>query len=144
MTANLATRSYQRTNVTTADNLKLIIMCYDAAIRDLEEAKRSQQGRHLQATYDRIRHAQDIVTELLVGLDYERGGTIAQNLSRIYNYVLRQLIGLNTNNKDLHTYDHLIGIMGELRSAWEGIRDQSGTVQPMVFPTRGTVPGVFA
>lgn len=74
MTYSLARDSYQKTHVETADTLKLVIMCCEAAIRDLQEAKTLHEKKAMEATYDKIRHAQDLITELLVGLDYERGG----------------------------------------------------------------------
>jgi flagellar secretion chaperone FliS len=130
MTRNIALRSYQRTEVETADTLSLVIMCYDAAIRDLQEAKRLHESRAIDATYDKIRHAQDVITELLVGLDYERGGEIAINLSRLYNFILRQLMGINSR-QDTRTYDHVIGILDGLRDAWQQIRTQPGLGRPI-------------
>lgn len=116
-----AANSYQKTAVETADSLKLIIMCYEAAINDLQNAKKYHQEHSMDQTYENVRHAQDIITELLVGLDYERGGEIAQNLSRLYNYMLRQLVGINTN-KETSLYDHLIHLLSELKDAWVQIR----------------------
>ena len=116
-----ALNTYQKTAVETVDNLKLVVMCYDGAIRDLQEAKRLHESNSMEATYEKIRHAQDIVTELLVGLDYERGGEISVNLSRLYNFILRQLIGINSR-QDTSVYDSLIHILSELRGAWEHIR----------------------
>ena len=69
---NHALTNYQRTAVETGQSLQLIIMCYDAAVRDLEEARDMHERRGMDAAYPKIRHAQDVVTELLVGLDYER------------------------------------------------------------------------
>ncbi len=104
-----------------SDNLNLIIRCYDAVIQDLVQAKELQMSQQVEATYDKIRHAQDIITELLVSLDYERGGPIAQNLSRIYNFVLRQLIGVNSS-QNTDTYDHLVHMLADLKGAWLQIR----------------------
>lgn len=101
--------------------LELIIRCYEAVIQDLLRAKEYHEAQNAEDTYDRIRHAQDIITELLLGLDYERGGDIAQNLARIYNFALRQLIGIN-NQQDTKMYDHLILIFADLKDAWEQIR----------------------
>lgn len=106
-------------------SLDLIIRCYDTVIQDLLQAKEYHLGRRVEATYDRIRHAQDIITELLVNLDYERGGDIAQNLSRIYNFVLRQLIGVNSK-QNTETYDHLVRILTDLKDAWEQVRSHTG------------------
>ncbi len=121
--------TYKRTSVETADPLKLVIMCYDAVINDLKEAKQLQQERNLEATYDKVRHAQDVITELLVGLDYEKGGDIAVNLGRIYNFVLRQLIAVNSRSGPDY-YDPLIKIMEELRDAWHQISKSAPSVNP--------------
>lgn len=121
MAYNQALNTYQKTAVETADTLQLVLMCYDAAIRDLQDAKRFHEGHSMDETYEKVRHAQDIITELLVGLDYERGGEVAQNLSRLYNFILRQMIGINSRQSTT-TYDHMIRILSELKDAYEQIR----------------------
>ncbi len=131
MSLNHALNTYQRTAIETAEPLQLIILCYDAAIRDLKEAQELHERREMDEAYRKIRHAQDIVTELLVGLDYERGGDIARNLNRLYNFILRQLIGINSR-EDTSIYSHLVRILSELRSGWEGIRLTASQNPPMV------------
>jgi len=116
---------YYRTAIETADPLHLIILCYDSAICDLKEAKEFHERREMNDAYRKIRHAQDIITELLVGLDYERGGNIARNLNRLYNFVLRQLIGINSR-EDTSIYDHLVQILSRLKDGWEAIRLSAG------------------
>jgi flagellar protein FliS len=116
-----ACKTYQRVNIETADTLKLIIMCYEAAIKDLGLAREYHEAGRMDDAYGRIRHAQDLVTELLLSLDYERGGEISTNLSKIYNFVLRQLIGINSR-RDTTIYGHLINILSELKDAWEQVR----------------------
>lgn len=133
MAPNQAINQYQKTAIETADNLQLVIMCYDAAIKDLEEAKELHRNGQTEVVYDKIRHVQDIVTELLIGLDYERGGVISMNLGRLYNFILRQLIGINTR-RDTTPYDQLIHILAELKGAWEQAR------QNAPFPLSGLNP----
>jgi flagellar secretion chaperone FliS len=134
MTYNQQIKNYQKTNVETADNLKLVIMCYDVAIRDLEDAKKLHESRSMDAAYQKIHHAQNIITELLIALDYERGGEIAQNLSRLYNFVVRQLVGINSR-QDTAMYDHLIHILSELKSAWEQVRQAAHHAGASELPT---------
>jgi flagellar secretion chaperone FliS len=136
MASNYALNTYQKTAVETADPLQLIILCYDTAIRDLREAKELHEKHQMDEAYRKIRHAQDIVTELMVGLDYERGGDIARNLSRLYNFVLRQLIGINSR-EDTGIYQHLIKILSNLKEAWEGIK-----LNPPHIPSSDMQPGV--
>lgn len=112
--------AYRKTQIETADPVSLVIMCYDAIIEDLKEARKYHQVKNLEASYDKIRHAQDIITELLVGLDYENGGEIAENLGRLYNFMLRQLIGVNSRVAPDY-YNPLIKIMEELKDAWQQI-----------------------
>ena len=116
-----ASNIYHRTSIETAEPLQLIILCYDAAIEDLWQAKELHERRQLNEAYRKIRHAQDIITELLVGLDYERGGDIARNLNRLYNFILRQLIGINSRG-NTSIYNHLVKILSELRDGWEALK----------------------
>lgn len=140
---NEAAKSYHKTNVETADDLKLVIMCYDATIRDLQEAKKLHDGQAMEATYGKIRHAQDIITELLICLDYDRGGIIAQNLGKLYNFLLRQLVGINSR-QDTIMYDHLIRILSELRNTWEQVRLNSMKEVSVAAPAHDRVRGVSA
>jgi flagellar protein FliS len=116
---------YNQTAIQTADPLQLIILCYDAAISDLKQAKELHQKSEMNEAYRNIRHAQDIITELLVGLDYERGGDIARDLNRIYNFIVRQLIGINSR-KDVALYDDLVRILSNLRDGWQTLKHASG------------------
>ncbi|SMC22434.1 flagellar protein FliS [Desulfacinum hydrothermale DSM 13146] len=113
--------AYRKTNVETADTASLVLMCYDATIQDLRQAQEHHASQRMDAAYERIRHGQDVITELLVGLDFERGGEIAVNLSRIYNYLLRELIGINSK-KDPEVYDGLIRILEDLREGWQEVK----------------------
>ena len=102
------------------ETMNLTIRCYDAVIQDLEKATKFQRAGDTESSFDRIRHAQDVMTELLVGLDYERGGLVAQNLSRIYNFILRQLIGFHGAQGETVS-GHLIRMLEELRGAWKQV-----------------------
>ncbi len=121
MVRSRASNIYHQTAIETADPLQLLILCYNAAINDLKQAEEFHERRQMNGAYRKIRHAQDIVTELLLGLDYERGGDVARNLSRLYNFILRRLIGINTLG-DTSIYGHLVKVLSELRDGWEAIK----------------------
>ncbi len=142
MTSNRAVNAYQKTNFKTADPVTLIIMCYERAIRDLEEARQSHVQGQMDPAYQKIRHVQDIVTELLVALDYEQGGEIARNLSRLYNFVLRELIGINSR-KPAKVYGDLIRILAELKDAWVEVRAQHGKEALSLHEQQGAKSGSY-
>lgn len=129
-----ALKSYQKTNIETSDTLKLVILCYERAIKDLEIARDHHANNALDKGYDKIHHAQDIITELLLGLDYERGGDISVGLSKLYNFMLRELIGINSS-QDTNIYGHIIKILSELKDAWEQVRKTaSDGLSPILMP----------
>ena len=121
LSAQSACQNLDNQFVDTAD---LMVRCYDALIRDFNDGKEAYYGGEKEVLLDKVRHAQDIITELLIGLDYERGGEIAQNLGRIYNYLLRELIGIQ-DSKAVGTLEHLARIVGDLREAWVQVSQQT-------------------
>ncbi len=134
MSYGTALKSYQKTHVETADILKLVILCYETAIRDLEIARDLHEKNAIDQGYDKIHHAQDIITELLLGLDYEQGGEISVNLSKLYNFMLRQLMGINSS-QDTSVYGHIIRMLSELKEAWEQVRKTaSESLSPIPLP----------
>lgn len=107
----------QNFDVPEGDFLTLIVRCYDNLIDDFQEAKEAHADGRQDLLMDRLQHAQDILTELVIGLDYERGGKIAVNLGRIYNYMLRELIALHDTHAQ-ETLSRMISMAGNLREAW--------------------------
>ena len=104
-------------SVGTPNPIQLTIMGYDAVIRNLRDAKQYHLNRSVDAAFERNDHAQRLITELLLGLDYEQGGEIAGNLSKLYDFSIRQLVNMSIES-DVSTYDHLIKIFGDLKEAW--------------------------
>ena len=77
--------------------------------------------------------AQDIVTELVVSLDFEKGGDISKNLFSLYIYTNRLLLNANIK-KDVNLLTEARKILSELREAWIEIVKKgnidSGTSNP--------------
>lgn len=129
-----AAKSYQKTSIETADILKLIILCYETAIKDLEIARDLHENNAIEKGYERIHHAQNIITELLLGLDYERGGDISANLSKLYNFMLRQLMCINSS-QDTAIYGQIITMLSELKQGWEYVRKTAtDSLAPIPLP----------
>lgn len=112
-------QQYKSNQVNTADPKTLIIMLYDGAIRFLSEAK---DALNSYKTYDvaneKILRAQDIITELMLSLDMDKGGEIADNLMNLYSYMKKNLLEANMNKKEKPIIDTL-KILSELKEAWE-------------------------
>jgi flagellar secretion chaperone FliS len=113
-------QSYRKTSVVTADPGRLVIMCYEGAIESLKLAKQKMKEKNYEKKAKAITKAQDIIDELLCSLDFEKGGSIAKNLERLYNYMLRRILHGDVN-RDPDAIDEVVGLLNELLSAWSEV-----------------------
>lgn len=111
---------YKQTQITTANQGKLIVMLYDGAIKFLNIALDNMEPKTYDVVNNNIIKAQDIITELLLSLNMEEGGEISQNLFNLYMYFKRQLLEANIR-KDSEVIKHVIKLLKELRDAWDQI-----------------------
>jgi flagellar secretion chaperone FliS len=127
--------AYKETSIRTASGGKIVVMLYDEAIKQLERATdlMDSQTRQLDLVNNAILKAQDILTELMVSLDFENGGDIATNLFRLYRYFSEQLIEANVQ-KEPEPIRHVCNHLVELRNAWAQIMNKA---QVQGGPTRG-------
>jgi flagellar protein FliS len=109
--------AYQQSSVLTAPPGRLVVMLYDGARRFLFQASSAmREGQVLQA-HQRLRRAEDIISELNATLDHERGGEIAARLQGIYVFVLGELNRARVE-QDPDRIDFAHAQLGELREAW--------------------------
>lgn len=112
--------AYKQTRVRTASQGRMIVMLYDEAIRQLDIAIRElpEGARGYDKVNSSVSKAQQIITELMVALDFDNGGAFAQNMLNLYMYFNRQLTEAN-----LHKHDDPIkrirSFLAELRDAWD-------------------------
>ncbi len=111
---------YKQTQITTANQGKLIVMLYDGAIKFLNIALDNMSPRTYDVVNNNIIKAQDIITELLLSLNMDDGGEISQNLFNLYMYFKRQLLEANIK-KDAEIVNHILKLLKELRDAWDQI-----------------------
>lgn len=120
-------KAYRETRVKTAGQGQLIVMLYDEAIRRIDEAagRLDQGSRKLDAVHNAIVKAQDCITELMVSLDFQKGGELAHNLFSLYVFFNRQLLDANMK-KDVALLHQVRGLLAELRDAWHQISSKGG------------------
>ncbi len=111
---------YKETQVTTANQGKLIVMLYDGAIKFINIALDNMTPSSYDVVNNNIIKAQDIITELVFSLNMDVGGEISQNLFNLYMYFKKQLLEANIK-KDPEILKHTVKLLKELRDAWEQI-----------------------
>lgn len=126
--------AYRETKIKTASQGKLIIMLYDEAIKQINLAADTleQSTPKLDLVNNAIIRSQEMVTELMVSLDFERGGEIAQTLFSLYMFFNRQLMEANLS-KDVSSLRQIGGMLDELRGAWiQVVQKEKGSPQGAV------------
>ena len=116
-----ALNSYKETKVTTASQSQLIIMLYDHVIKKIDEAVDAiNKNKPRDISHNAFVKAQDCISELMVSLDFERGGDIANNLFNLYNCFNRELLDANTKQNTEKALA-VRNFMAELRASWSNI-----------------------
>ena len=113
-------KTYRETQIRTASQGSLIVMLYDEALRRIRQAvglMENPAARDIEAIGGHLTKAQDIVIELMVSLDFERGGEIARSLFSIYMFANRELMQANMK-KDPSALERIHGLLADLRGSW--------------------------
>lgn len=107
--------------VISANPHQLITLLFDGAITAIRAARLHMQNGNVAEKGKAIAKAMDIVSQgLIAALDRDKGGEIADNLSMVYDYIVRQLLQANLHN-DLGKLDEAERLLTDLGSAWREI-----------------------
>ena len=128
MAYNNALSTYKETRIKTASQGQLLLMLYDEAIkqldRSLELLKLNNSGKknpgRIEHIGKSIMKAQDIITELMVSLDFEQGEEIAKNLFSLYTWFNRELLEANIA-QDTQRIMIVRDMLNDLRAVWHDI-----------------------
>lgn len=124
MPINKGYAAYQNTNIKTASQGKLVVLLYEAAVKNLKNAESliDEENKIKPSNMEKfgkfLQKAQAIITELQVSLDMEKGGEIAKNLMSLYIYFNQELISVNINH-DKTKLEYIEQQMSELLKAWK-------------------------
>jgi flagellar protein FliS len=118
-------------------------MLYDEAVKQLDRGLEllalNSQGKRDPARIEQINKAivkaQEIITELMVSLDFEQGGEIANNLFSLYTWFNRELLEANLA-QDRDRIQAVRNMVNELRGAWHEVVAKT-SAESVARPTLG-------
>lgn len=124
MNAKSAFELYKSTQTSTslddASPHRLVTMMLDGALEKIAVAMGAMERGEPALTGESISKAISIVDNLRVALDHETGGTIAGNLSDLYDYMLRRLLEANVMS-DASLLTEVSGLLTEIKVAWDQV-----------------------
>jgi len=129
--------TYKETTVKTAGQGQLIVMLYDAAVKQLTKAvelidlnnKDKKEPGRIEQISKAIMKTEEILTELMVSLDFEQGGEISKNLFSLYTWFNRELVEANIN-QDIERIMAVKDMLTDLRNTWSTVANQSPANKP--------------
>jgi len=138
MNATTATKAYAaveiESGVHAADPHKLIAMLFQGALLALANARNGMLRKDIPAKGASISKAIMIIGEgLQASLDKNVGGELAQNLDALYGYMCTRLLVANVND-DVAALDEVARLLGELKGAWDSIRQSATAPAPAAQP----------
>ena len=123
MDAYKTANRYQETAINTATPVKLVVLLYQGAIRFMQKAVSDIESKNLEGKRDSVGHALAIIQELHATLNLERGGEIAAELDRLYDFVTARILEASTR-LDARPLKEALHVMTDLVGAWEQIAEQ--------------------
>ncbi len=115
--------AYKQTGIKTASKGKLIVMLYEGAVQNMNAALRLFDSdaklpvKSIEKFHNHIVKSQEIITELMVSLNMEEGGEIAQNLMSLYRFFNKELMDICLSH-DYSKLSEIAKLVGELCESW--------------------------
>lgn len=116
-------QNYETQQILSASPMELVLLLYDHGIRCLGKALEvldERQGEEIDRRnrfHEHLLQAQSYITELACSLDVDRGGEMALQIERLYEFMLRHLMTANSemSRKPVEEVKYM---MTELHDGW--------------------------
>ncbi len=138
--------TYREVGVKTASQGKLVVMLYEGAVLNLEKTialidpMGKIQASNIEAYGNYIQKVMDIISELQISLDMEKGGEIAKNLMSLYLFFNEELMNANIN-QDKEKVSSVLKMMSDLADAWRTIANSTANAPATKVPNAVNIVG---
>lgn len=107
-------------NLSEASPYQVVQVMLDTLLSRVAEAVGHLERGEIAAKGEKVSKALAIIEALMLGLDKQRGGDLARNLERLYDYASRTLLKAHLENRtDL--LKEVSSLLREIRLGWDGI-----------------------
>jgi flagellar secretion chaperone FliS len=107
-------------SVAGADPHRLVLMLMDGVLERLAIARACMERGDIARKAQLLHNCTTLIAELRGSLNLKDGRELARNLSDLYEYMARQLLRANAENKP-EIIGEVISLLAEVRGAWVAI-----------------------
>jgi flagellar protein FliS len=123
MSYGSVTSQYLEAEILSRPKEWLVPLIYEHLISALTRARVQMEKGDVEGKATSLQKASDIVFELLIALDRDRGGELADQLASVYNFLAAEIITVG-RTMDTEYLKRLTGIVSELHEAWVQAAEQ--------------------
>jgi flagellar protein FliS len=109
--------AYLRTKVETAGPAELRLMLFDGALKFAEQGKNGLARADFESAYEGISRCQEILIELISGLQPEQDPKLCKTLSALYTFMYTRLVDASRERKAA-VVEEVIGLLRYERETW--------------------------
>jgi flagellar protein FliS len=121
--------NYHSTNLDAqtarASPVELVLLLTDGLLDELARARAHIVGKRYELKAASIDKCVEIVNGLASSLDFEQGGEVVENLSRLYDFCAARLHGAGIK-MDPSMIDEVVQILTTIRQGWLGVQARNG------------------
>ena len=117
----MSSTAYLETRILSAEPIELVQILYEHAILAVQEARRQLAAGDIAARSKAVSKCVAILGELEGCLDHKTGGTLSQELARLYNYLQGQLTLGNFQQTDA-PFGVVESVLQTLAEGWKAVR----------------------
>ena len=126
----------QRINGATPE--QLVAMLLEGAQRFLHQAIQAMRSRDIPTKARLVNRVSAIIEELAVRLNHEEGGEVVENLTRIYEWWLKELFEASQKNQP-ERLEAIERQIADMKSAWGEFDQRQATTPQGVYSSQGMV-----
>ena len=134
-------KAYQGNQVEGAGPLGLVLLTYDVLYKSLARARFACESNDFAVEAEQTGRAIEALLELSSALNMEAGGDIAQDLARLYAYMVKRLTA-DMCSGSTKALTEVIDLVQTLREGWQQIADganEQSAVRHEPSPSRATM-----
>lgn len=121
--------TYKQINTMGMSQVDLILTVYRGAIGFLSQAQSDFEQGRLTEGRTACDKARKCIVHLYTTLDMDKGEAIANQLGQLYAFMIQQ-IDLAVASKSCDLLDDVKNILGTIKEAWEGLKEQETVPAP--------------
>jgi flagellar secretion chaperone FliS len=109
--------------ILSSDPVQLVDILYRMAVDRIEAARAAHRNNDIVLRGRMVTKAFDVLVELQHSLDFEKGGEIARNYARLYDYCQRRLLEGHATASDI-CLKEVQGLIADMKEAWQAVLEQ--------------------